>query len=618
MASLISAGTCTCKRGSPIKEYLPRELAGRSSDRASVAAHSQDEGAAFRFGLEQFLREARTLAQLDHPNIVRVRHFFEANGTAYLVMDYYQGLSLAEYVEQQGGRLEEKLAIQLLMPVLDGLRAVHAKGFLHRDVKPANIYLARMDSGGVRPILLDFGAARQAMSERSRSLSVVVSAGYAPFEQYQRRGNQGPWTDVYSVAAVLYRLVTGEPPPEAIERVSGDEIKPAASFGVSTRLSDALGEALALAPEARPQTVPEFQVRLWGAKPPQEPDPAPTSPNSAAAPIPEHRWALSAPPASPKTEKGSASLAGSGSPPRRWLWPAVLAVVVVLLTLLLGLAGWYQHHQDQIAAQLRQAADDRAFETAVGMNTGAAYRAYLSACASDGCGHRPQAEQRLHDLTAKAQAEVEHLAQERAQQEAKRQAATEREALDNAAQKSNQQETAARQVPTDQLPDVPAKPLDGHKEGLGPAPSDRSNITPPLTEPVYPASAGKLKSLELGEAVLLFMPDNASEPIPWDFRVDAPVVWLTDGYKEDAMPNGETFSHRDGLMRIHVQGTRSHILKNQRDELAWTISYSTRSSPRFGVELVTIEPGAPGPAVMCFGTLFDGCVFEPRKSFISI
>ena len=255
-----------------IKEYLPRELAGRSSDRASVAVHSQDEGEQFRYGLEQFLREARTLAQLDHPNIVRVRHFFEDNGTAYLVMDYYQGLSLAEYVDQQGGRLAEGTARQLMLPILDGLRAAHAKNILHRDIKPQNLYLARLESGGVRPILLDFGAARQAMGEHSRSLSVVLTPGYAPFEQYHRRGKQGPWTDVYAAAAVLYRLVTGEAPPEATERREEDELQPAARFGVSPALSDALAAGLAITPDARPQTVQAFHALLMGtvASPPAQ------------------------------------------------------------------------------------------------------------------------------------------------------------------------------------------------------------------------------------------------------------------------------------------------------------------------------------------------------------
>ena len=227
-----------------LKEYLPRDLAGRATDRATVAPHSGEDGELLRFGLGQFLTEARTLAQLDHPNIVRVYQVFEANDTAYLVMEFYEGLTLAEHLDHQGGRLPEEQAKQLMLPILDGLRAVHAQGFLHRDIKPQNIYLAQLESGGVRPILLDFGAARQAMGERSRSLSVVVSAGYAPFEQYHRKGHQGTWTDIYSAAAVLYRLVTGEVPPEANERMAGDDLKPAAAFGVSRSLSDALAAGL--------------------------------------------------------------------------------------------------------------------------------------------------------------------------------------------------------------------------------------------------------------------------------------------------------------------------------------------------------------------------------------
>jgi formylglycine-generating enzyme required for sulfatase activity/serine/threonine protein kinase len=357
-----------------IKEFLPRELAGRATDQASVAPHSQDEVALFRYGLEQFLREARTLAQLDHPNIVRVRQFFEANGTAYLVMDYYEGISLAEHLDNQGGRLPEESAKQLLLPILDGLRAVHAKGFLHRDVKPQNIYLARTDSGGVRPILLDFGAARQAMGERSRSLSVVVSAGYAPFEQYQRKGTQGPWTDIYAAAAVLYRAVTGEEPVEATDRISADALKPAADFGVSKGLSDALHEALAIAPEARPQSAQEFQARLWGRSqlPPATP--------------------LSAAPTTSDAQPQHAPASSDPSPPTRgrpwWIVPAVLVPVLALLAV--GL--WWA----------QPGPDDTAWEAARQTDTEAAYRAYLSDCSVNDCGHRFQAQQRLEDLAKEA------------------------------------------------------------------------------------------------------------------------------------------------------------------------------------------------------------------------
>jgi C-terminal peptidase prc len=246
-----------------IKEYLPRDLATRSADRATVVAHTAQEDGLFRYGLEQFLTEARTLAKLDHPNIVRVRHFFEANDSAYLVMDYYRGLTLAEYLDRQpGDRVREDKAIALLQPVLDGLRAVHAKGMLHRDIKPGNIYLAQTDTGGVRPILLDFGAARQAMGERSRSLSVVLSEGYAPFEQYHRKGKQGTWTDVYAAAAVLYRMVTGKTPPDAVERQHADEMLPAARLGVSSSVSGALEQAMRMDAAGRPQRIEQLQALL--------------------------------------------------------------------------------------------------------------------------------------------------------------------------------------------------------------------------------------------------------------------------------------------------------------------------------------------------------------------
>ncbi|KAA6182484.1 DUF1566 domain-containing protein [Thiohalocapsa marina] len=304
-----------------IKEYLPRELAGRGVGQSTVAAHSGEDAELFRFGLEQFLQEARTLAQLDHPNVVRVRHFFEANGTAYLVMDYYEGLSFAEYLEQQGGRVPEETAVQLMLPILDGLRAVHAKGFLHRDVKPQNIYLAKTDAGGVRPILLDFGAARQAMGERSRSMSVVISAGYAPFEQYSRKGKQGPWTDIYAAAAVLYQAVTGVVPPEATDRIMDDELKPATGFGISQRLSDALSAALAVAPEARAQNVQAFQMALrhpgsGSTRPVEMPDTSASTPAQTAH-AQEH------PPKDniPKKSKGGCLL------------PSVLLVSLILVAL---------------------------------------------------------------------------------------------------------------------------------------------------------------------------------------------------------------------------------------------------------------------------------------------
>ncbi|MCF8210296.1 MAG: protein kinase [Rhodoferax sp.] len=266
-----------------IKEYLPRDLAGRDGDHATISAHSADDAEHFRYGLTQFLQEARTLARFDHANIVRVRNFFEENGTGYLVMDYYDGITLADYLAQQPqGKLPEQTAIGILMPILDGLREVHAKNFLHRDIKPQNIYLTT----GNRAMLLDFGAARQAMSERSRSLSVVLSEGYAPYEQYHRRGEQGPWTDIYAGAAVLYHMVAGEAPPPATERVAKDELGIDA-LGCSSTLANALQAGLAVDHRKRPQTMAEFQALLLERKTPAQPLDAQTwsAPNIPPVPV---------------------------------------------------------------------------------------------------------------------------------------------------------------------------------------------------------------------------------------------------------------------------------------------------------------------------------------------
>lgn len=265
-----------------VKEYLPRDYAGRDSDHASVMAHSREDAGLFRFGLEQFLQEARTLARFDHPNVVRTRSFFEQNGTAYLVMDYLQGVNLSEYLLLKGGRLNEQQAGEIMLPILDGLQEVHAKGFLHRDIKPQNIYVT---STG-RPILLDFGAARQAMGERSRSLSVVLTPGFSPYEQYHKRGEQGPWTDLYALAATYYYLLTGQAPPDAPERVASDELLPLRQYvpSISTGLEAAIMQSLLLEAGARPQDVFIFRDILFGREAAVDASPSPIGPATTAPP----------------------------------------------------------------------------------------------------------------------------------------------------------------------------------------------------------------------------------------------------------------------------------------------------------------------------------------------
>lgn len=246
-----------------IKEYLPRELVGRGTDRLTVNAHSSEDDEAFHFGIEQFLREARMLAKFDHANIVRVLDYFEDNNTAYLVMNFYQGVNLNEYLRAKGGRLPWQAVVDIMMPILDGLRQVHNRGILHRDIKPQNIYLT--ENG--RPILLDFGNARQALSEKSSSLSVVMTPGFAPPEQYYRKGNQGAWTDIYGCAATMYYLLTGNAPDDALERLNGVQLTGLenSNYTISSAVVKAVMAGLALPPEQRPQTIADFQTLIAGS-----------------------------------------------------------------------------------------------------------------------------------------------------------------------------------------------------------------------------------------------------------------------------------------------------------------------------------------------------------------
>jgi serine/threonine protein kinase len=244
-----------------IKEYFPREAAGRDTDGRSVVPHSGSGSEEFAYGKEQFMGEAQTLATFDHANIVSVRDFFEANGTAYLVMEYYEGKTLEAYLEEvPGGKMEPEAATEVMLRVLDGLKEVHSERYLHRDVKPENVYLTKDG----RPILIDFGAAREALGERSQSLSVVMTPGYAPYEQYSRKGNQGPHTDVYGAGATLYRMVTGQKPEPATDRVIEDTLQPPHAFNpeVPEGLSRAVMGALAMGDQERTSDAEALQRAL--------------------------------------------------------------------------------------------------------------------------------------------------------------------------------------------------------------------------------------------------------------------------------------------------------------------------------------------------------------------
>jgi hypothetical protein len=243
-----------------VKEYLPIEFAVRRGQ--EVVPRGSRFAEDFAWGRERFLDEARALARFRHPHIVPVMRFLEANGTAYTVMEFEDGRSVAELLRKPAGRLPPDEVRRLADGLLSGLGAVHEQGFLHRDIKPSNVIIRR---DGV-PVLIDFGAARLAIGERTRTLTGVLTPQYAPIEQYAVDGKQGPWSDIYSAAAVLYLAIAGEPPPEAASRVHGDPYRPLAPMQTDRfdeQFLAAIDKALAFAPDQRPQSVREWRT-LFG------------------------------------------------------------------------------------------------------------------------------------------------------------------------------------------------------------------------------------------------------------------------------------------------------------------------------------------------------------------
>jgi serine/threonine protein kinase/HAMP domain-containing protein len=245
-----------------IKEYLPEEFAYRAADN-TVSARDDTDQEFYQSGLDSFLVEARTLATFRHPNIVRVARFFEANKTAYMVLEYERGQSLKSWRKRRGDNIPEATIVSLLAPLLDGLAVVHQSGYLHRDIKPDNIYV-RDEDGSL--VLLDFGAARQTAVEKAE-LGAVVTPGYGPIEQYAGGGRQGPWTDIYSMGATLFWLVTGRKPLDAPSRLADPDPLPSAeSLGkgrFSAEFLRAIDWALTMHPNARPQDVAQFRSALF-------------------------------------------------------------------------------------------------------------------------------------------------------------------------------------------------------------------------------------------------------------------------------------------------------------------------------------------------------------------
>ncbi|MBN3752032.1 DUF4384 domain-containing protein [Paraburkholderia sp. Tr-20389] len=250
-------------RNVALKEYMPSALASRGS-RAEVSVRSERHEETFRAGLKSFVNEARLLAQFDHHSLVKVYRFWEANHTAYMVMPYYEGVTLRDALRAKDTPPDEAWLRALLTSLISALDVMHRARCYHRDIAPDNILLLQ-DSG--RPLLLDFGAARRVIGDMTQALTVILKPGYAPIEQYAEVDSlkQGPWTDIYALAAVVYYAIVGKTPPPSVSRMMNDSYVPLATQAAgrySPAFLQAIDHALAVRPEERPQDVHTLAAEL--------------------------------------------------------------------------------------------------------------------------------------------------------------------------------------------------------------------------------------------------------------------------------------------------------------------------------------------------------------------
>ena len=246
-----------------IKEFFPQGIVTRNieyEDTVTVTFVGEKEN--YEKGKERFLKEARTMAKFSKDEgIVKALDFFEINNTAYIVMEYLEGITLKQYL-RENQRIAPEDLIELLVPLIESLDEIHSQGMIHRDISPDNIMV--LPDGRIK--LMDFGAARDYTEFGEKSLSIVLKPGYAPPEQYQTHGVQGPWTDIYALCATMYKCITGENPPDAIERVMDDHLKKISAFGIPVlpQIEEAIIKGMSVAANDRYQNVGDFCEDLYG------------------------------------------------------------------------------------------------------------------------------------------------------------------------------------------------------------------------------------------------------------------------------------------------------------------------------------------------------------------
>ena len=269
-----------------LKEYMPSVLAARAGQN-QVQVKSERHRETFEAGRKSFVNEARLLAQFDNPSLVKVYRFWEANGTAYMVMPFYEGKTLKDTLREMGGPPAEAWLRGVLDPLTEALAVIHREQCYHRDIAPDNVMML---AGSQRPLLLDFGAARRVIGDMTQALTVILKPGYAPVEQYAEIPGmkQGPWTDVYALAAVVYFAIMGKTPPPSVGRLLNDTFVPltqAAAGRYSHDFLAAIDHALAIKPELRTQSIEQLRAELGldgSARPPSAPPPSAVTPQRAA------------------------------------------------------------------------------------------------------------------------------------------------------------------------------------------------------------------------------------------------------------------------------------------------------------------------------------------------
>lgn len=336
-----------------LKEYMPAALAARSGD-TQVSLRSTSHADTFATGLRSFVNEARLLAQFDHPSLVKVYRFWEANNTAYMAMPYYRGITLHAARRAMVRPPDEAWLRQLVEPLLGALEVLHDQAVYHRDIAPDNILILEGGPHAGRPVLLDFGAARRVIGDRTQNLTAILKPAFAPVEQYADvvHLKQGPWTDLYALGAVLYFVLGGQPPVPAATRAVHDELPSARKvasvlaqvhpgLSYSDTLLDAIDWALAVRPDDRPQSVQAFRDALAGLRePPASRAAAVGGPPAAPPAVP-----LAVPPAAPVSTVAMPSPPAAGVPPGlrsspspSWVAWAVAGAAIVAATA--GLGWW--------------------------------------------------------------------------------------------------------------------------------------------------------------------------------------------------------------------------------------------------------------------------------------